>query len=160
MAFVRKSAECSNYLSKGFKHYSNPDKVFKKAEKVLDYLSKEQKNYDMFFNDLNNSIVIIPKNVEAEYIMCKKSGGTIIEIPQNEKYPNKIEVMLALLEELNKSEIGPRNFAEKYLFKIFSKFQMLKSKRYVDKNPYECLPGNVRKALDVVKELEDTIRKE
>ena len=144
-AFFRNSPPCINYLAKNF----DGNKVkFNKALQILDEKCSKQKYFDMFYSPENNSIRIMPRNKFLRGYFSKKNS--YINIPENKDYLTKTE-SLNISEKLEKeSDIS--------LIKNFLRiFSIKKAKKYINSNPYEKLPSNVREAVDIIKKLERSI---
>lgn len=151
MAFSRGSAECNNYLAFPFKHKSHK---FKKALKELDKRCDAHKYFDMFHSSHDDSIKIIGKTDIAGQKMAEKYGDTILSLSKNVKHPNYAQQTRIRLNELEHSNIGPQNGFERMIFKLFNYFHMKYANLHVKCNPYENLPDNVRKSIDIINELE------
>lgn len=150
MAFPR-NIDCNRYLSSFFPHKSIK---FKKALEELDKRCEAHKYFDMFHSSHDDSIKIIGKTDLAGKKLSEKYGDTILSLNKKTTHPNFAEQTKITLKELEQSKLGPQNIVEKLLFKIFNYFHIKYANMHVKFNPYENLPANVRKSVDIIEELE------
>ncbi len=150
MAFPR-NIDCNRYLSPAFSH--KPHK-FQKAIEELDKRCDSHKYFDMFHSSHDDSIKIIGKTDLAGKRLAEKFDSSVLSLSKNTEHPNFAEQTRIRLNELEHSNIGPKNFLEKFMFKIFSYFHIKYADMHVKYNPYESLPANVRRSVDIIDELE------
>ena len=151
MAFSHTHLDCRKYLSSTFVH--KPHKL-EKALKLLDSKCDAHKHFDMFHSSHDNSIKIIGKTDMAGKKLAEKYGSSILSLSKSVKHPNSVQKLEMNLDELEKSPEGPKDILEKVFFKLYRciclKYAEIKLKR----SPYEMLPANVRKGVDIINGLE------
>lgn len=151
MSFPHRAEECQAYLSK---YFNNNHIRFRRALVALDKNCDTHKHFDMFYSSHDDSIKIIGKTDLAGEKLSKVHGETILSISKNTIYPNYYEKYKQVLDDLEKGSMGPKGLLERLLFKGYKSICLSYAKLKVKHTPYEDLPPNVRKGIDIINNLE------
>ena len=151
MGFSRNGLDCNKYLASTFGRKAH------KLEKALEALDKKcslHNHYDMFHSSHDDSIIIIGRTDHAGKKLANVYGNPILSLYKGTEYPNSLERLKHSLDELEKSPHGPKYKYEKFMFKLYRYFYLKCAEIKMNRNPYEFLPANVRKGVDIINELE------
>lgn len=151
MAFSHRAEECQAYLSK---YFNNDHCRFRKALAVLDKNCDAHRHFDIFYSSHDDSVKIIGKTDLAGEKLSKEYGETVLSVGRDTEYPNYSERFKINLDKLEKSPMGPKDVFERLLFKAYKSICLSYAKLKVKHNPYEDLPPNVRKGVDIINNLE------
>lgn len=157
MAFVRCANDNFSYLRAGFGKSKIAHLGFKKAISLVDRKCDKFKDFALVLTPDGASIKVISLTDIGGIKLIQKYGDNVIVLDNNYVYPNFAQRVDDDLEKL-KERIKPNNLVEKLFFNIYGFVHKQFAKIYVATHPYEKLPPNFRKGVDIMVELEKSIQ--